>query len=72
MENHRAKVALKAYRDAEKQTGIERTPASPFSVTCPIPAVSFRIRSLVRDMPCLQLFHKNLNMNCITTTLAKR
>lgn len=47
MENHRAEVPWNVYTDAEKQTGIERTPAFPFSVTCPIPAVSFRIRSLV-------------------------
>lgn len=47
MENHRAEVPWNVYMDAEKQTGIERTPAFPFSVTWPIPAVSFRIRSLV-------------------------
>lgn len=48
MESHRAEVPLNVEcTNAEKQTGVERTPASPFSVTCPIPAVSFRIRSLV-------------------------
>lgn len=42
MEKPRAEVPLNVYTNAENQTGIERTPASPFSAICPIPKVARR------------------------------